>query len=44
MTLLTGLELVPPGLVTLPEWRPDAGDDAPQAPIPLYGVVARRPL
>jgi hypothetical protein len=44
MTLMNGLELVPPGLVTLPEWRPDTDDDVPQSPIPLYGVVARKPL
>jgi hypothetical protein len=40
---LTGLELVEPGLVTVPEWRPDAGDPVPTEMIPLYGVVARKP-
>ena len=40
---LAGLELVEPGLVTVPEWRPEA--DAPRAAevIPLYAVVARKP-
>jgi O-methyltransferase involved in polyketide biosynthesis len=37
-----GFELVPPGLVTLDEWRPDA--DAPVAqPCWLYGAVGRKP-
>ncbi len=40
---LAGLELVEPGLVTVPEWRPDAGEPAPAEPIPLYAVVARKP-
>jgi S-adenosyl methyltransferase len=41
--LLAGLELVEPGLVTVPEWRPQAGEPAPDQLIPLYGVVARKP-
>jgi len=41
--LLAGLELVEPGLVTVPEWRPDQGEPAPAEPIPLYAVVARKP-
>jgi hypothetical protein len=40
---LTGLQLVEPGLVTVPEWRPDQGEPAPAQLIPLYGVVARKP-
>jgi hypothetical protein len=40
---LTGLELVEPGLVTVPEWRPDADQPAPEQAIPLYAVVARKP-
>ena len=39
---LAGLELVEPGLVTVPEWRPDASARPAQI-IPLYGVVARKP-
>ncbi len=41
--LLAGLELVEPGLVTVPEWRPDEGEPAPAPVIPFYGVVARKP-
>ena len=41
--LLAGLELVGPGLVTVPEWRPDPGEPLPPEPIPLYAVVARKP-
>jgi len=41
--LLAGLELVEPGLVTVPEWRPDEGEPVPSQPIPLYAVVARKP-
>jgi hypothetical protein len=40
---LTGLELVEPGLVTVPEWRPEASARRPAQMIPLYGVVARKP-
>jgi len=41
--LLAGLELVEPGLVTVPEWRPDEGEPVPSELIPLYAVVARKP-
>ncbi len=41
--LLAGLELVEPGLVTVPEWRPDEGEPVPPELIPLYAVVARKP-
>jgi hypothetical protein len=40
---LAGLELVEPGLVTVPEWRPGPGERRPAQVIPLYGVVARKP-
>jgi hypothetical protein len=40
---MAGLELVEPGLVTVPEWRPEPGDPAPGQLIPLYGAVARKP-
>jgi len=42
--LVTGLELVPPGLVPLDDWRPD--DDHPPAAatqVPIHAVVARKP-
>ena len=40
---LAGLELVEPGLVTVPEWRPEAGTQRRAEVIPLYAVVARKP-
>jgi hypothetical protein len=36
-----GLDLVEPGLVQLPDWRPAPGD--PPAPTSGYGAVARKP-
>jgi hypothetical protein len=36
-----GLDLVDPGLVQLPAWRPEAGDLA--APTSGYAAVARKP-
>jgi hypothetical protein len=36
-----GLELVEPGLVQLPDWRPGAGD--PPAPTAGYGAVGKKP-
>jgi hypothetical protein len=40
---LAGLELVEPGLVTVPEWQPEPGEPVPAQMIPLYGVAARKP-
>jgi hypothetical protein len=42
---LSGLELVPPGLVPVSEWRPEpAGGPVPvPAEVGYYGVVARKP-
>lgn len=40
--LLTGLELVEPGLVSCSRWRP-APDEADAAQVPQYGAVARKP-
>ena len=40
---LAGLELVDPGLVTVPEWRPEPGGPGTGQMIPLYGGVARKP-
>ena len=40
---LAGLEPVEPGLVAVPEWRPEEGEPMPAQLIPLYGVVARKP-
>ena len=41
--LVTGLDLVTPGLVPVNDWRPDeiTGPDA--GPVPVYGLVARKP-
>ena len=41
--LLAGLELVPPGLVPVTEWRPAPGDPRFGQPVPLHGAVARKP-
>ncbi len=38
-----GLDLVPPGLVPITEWRPAAGDPLPEHLVPLYAMVARKP-
>jgi hypothetical protein len=38
--LLSGLDLVEPGLVSCPRWRPD--DDGEPAELPLWGAVARK--
>jgi SAM-dependent methyltransferase len=40
---LAGLELVEPGLVAAPEWRPAPGDRKYTEGIPLLGAVARIP-
>lgn len=38
-----GLDLVEPGIVPVPEWRPEPGDPHFDMPMPLYGAVARKP-
>ena len=38
-----GLDLLDPGVVTLPRWRPDAGAPASSENVWLYGGVARKP-
>lgn len=40
LTFVSGLELVPPGVVPVTEWHPDG---APAAPVPVHGLVARTP-
>ena len=41
--LVTGLDLVAPGLVPVDDWRPDESDSPTAAPVPVYGLVARKP-
>jgi len=41
--LVTGLDLVAPGLVPVNDWRPDESDPSTAAPVPIYGLVARKP-
>jgi len=37
--LFEGFTLLEPGLVWLPEWRPDSPDDVPEDPAALWGVA-----
>jgi hypothetical protein len=41
--LVAGLELVPPGLVPLSEWRPAPTDPRFEDVVPIHAVVARKP-
>jgi hypothetical protein len=44
--LVSGLDLVPPGVVPVTDWHPDAAGPVPPAggqPVPVHGVVARKP-
>jgi S-adenosyl methyltransferase len=41
--LLTGLDLVPPGLVPATDWRPASDDPCFNLLVPIHGVVARKP-
>ena len=38
-----GLELVEPGLVSVPRWRPDPADGEPPAELDAFGAVGRKP-
>jgi len=38
-----GLELVEPGIVEVPKWRPADGDPASEGVLPLYVAVGRKP-
>jgi hypothetical protein len=40
--LVTGLDLVTPGLVPVDDWRPDPSDPPAAARVPIYGLVARK--
>jgi hypothetical protein len=37
-----GLSMVDPGLVLMPQWRPDAGTDAAEV-LPMYAAMGRKP-
>jgi hypothetical protein len=39
----TGLELVPPGVVEVQQWRPSPADPTFPGSVPLLGAVARKP-
>jgi len=41
--LVAGLELVPPGVVPVTEWRPAATDPHWDGAVPAHGVVAKKP-
>jgi hypothetical protein len=45
LELVRGLELVEPGMVWIPQWRPDPGEEIPVNPERSYGyaLVARKP-
>jgi O-methyltransferase involved in polyketide biosynthesis len=38
-----GLDLLAPGVVQLPEWRPDPGGQQAAAPLPMWCAVGRKP-
>jgi S-adenosyl methyltransferase len=40
--LVAGLDLVPPGVVPICEWRPAPGDPDSEEVVPLHAVVARK--
>jgi hypothetical protein len=42
-SLVSGLDLVAPGVVPIGEWRPAPDDPRDEEVIPLHGVVARKP-
>jgi hypothetical protein len=41
--LAVGLDFVLPGLTPATAWRPAHGDPQFARPVPLYGLVARKP-
>ncbi len=41
--LLAGLDPVPPGLVPITDWHPEAADPRVEHTVPVYGAVARKP-
>jgi O-methyltransferase involved in polyketide biosynthesis len=43
LSFFDGLEMIEPGLVQLPQWRPDPGDEPAPEPVPFWAGVARKP-
>jgi hypothetical protein len=43
LAFFDGLELLPPGLVQLPQWRPELADPPVNGPVPFWCGVARKP-
>lgn len=43
LAFFDGLEILSPGAVPMPLWRPDPGDELPTTQIPAYAVVGRKP-
>jgi hypothetical protein len=42
-SLVAGLDLIPPGLVSICEWRPEPGDPRFEDIVPVHALVARKP-
>ena len=42
-SLLAGLDVLPPGVVPICEWRPEPGDPRFDQVVPFYGALARKP-
>jgi hypothetical protein len=43
LRFFNGLDMVEPGLVQLPQWRPDPEDEPFTEPVPFWTAVARKP-
>ena len=43
LSFFDGLEMVGPGLVQLPDWRPDPEDPPAEGPVPFWCGVGRKP-
>jgi hypothetical protein len=41
--LLAGLDVLPPGVVPVCQWRPEPGDPSFDQVVPFYGALARKP-
>jgi trans-aconitate methyltransferase len=43
LSFFDGLEMIEPGVVQLPQWRPDPGDEPYTDPVPFWCGVGRKP-